>query len=68
MLYHQSWTQAVDAAVSGLKCSILYEHPESKQLYVNMDPQVWELLRETRVLALMDLPVSGRHLEAFRDM
>ena len=57
VLYHQGWTQAVEKAITGLKSSLLVEHPETKKLYVNMDPHVWELLRETRIMILMQLEV-----------
>ena len=57
VLYHQGWTQAVEKAITGLKSSLLVEHPETKKLYVNMDPHVWELLRETRIMILMELEV-----------
>ena len=58
VLYHQGWTQAVEKAITGLKSSLLVEHPDTRKLYVNMDPQVWELLRETRIMLLMDLEVT----------
>ncbi|KAL5262750.1 hypothetical protein ACHWQZ_G008223 [Mnemiopsis leidyi] len=59
VLYHQGWTQAVEKAITGLKSSLLVEHPETKKLYVNMDPHVWELLRETRIMILMELEVPN---------
>ena len=59
VLYHQGWTQAVEKAITGLKSSLLVEHPETKKLYVNMDPHVWELLRETRIMILMELEVCN---------
>ena len=60
VLYHQGWTQAVEKAITGLKSSLLVEHPETQKLYVNMDPHVWELLRETRIMILMELDVRNR--------
>ena len=59
VLYHQGWYTAVEKAITGLKSSLLVEHPETNKLYVNMDPHVWELLRETKLMKLMKLDVSS---------
>ncbi|XP_033111994.1 dynein heavy chain 5, axonemal-like [Anneissia japonica] len=57
LLYHRGWFRAVDAVKSGLQSSLLIRHPETKQLFVNFDPQVLELIAETKHLVKMNLEV-----------
>ncbi|XP_071957073.1 dynein axonemal heavy chain 5-like [Antedon mediterranea] len=57
LLFHRGWFRAVDAIKSGLNSSLLVSHPETKQLFVNFDPQVLELIAETKYLCKMNLEV-----------
>ncbi|XP_007895756.2 dynein axonemal heavy chain 5 [Callorhinchus milii] len=57
MLYHRGWARAVDLARCGLHASLLVRHPESKELFVNFDPAVFEVLLEAKYLYRMGLEV-----------
>lgn len=59
MLYHRGWFRAVDTIKSGLNASLLVRHPETKQLFVNFDPQVLELITEAKYLNKMGLEVPA---------
>lgn len=42
---------------SGLQSSLLVRHPESKELFVNFDPQILMLIREAECMARLNLEV-----------
>lgn len=50
MLYHRSWSRAVDTIKSGMHSALLVKHPETKELFVNLDPAILELIQETKYL------------------
>ena len=43
--------------VSGLQASLLVRHPDTGELFVNCDPQLIQLIRETECMMKMKLPV-----------
>jgi dynein heavy chain len=57
MLYHRGWYRAVESARSGLNASLLVQHPETKKLFVNFDPQLIELIHEARCLRKLNLEI-----------
>lgn len=57
VLYHQAWLQQIEFVKSALYASLLVRHPETKELYVNFDPQLFMLMRETECMAKMDLDI-----------
>ena len=42
---------------SGLQASLLVRHPDTGELYVNCDPQLIQLIRETEYMMKMNLPI-----------
>ncbi|XP_061094941.1 dynein axonemal heavy chain 5 [Conger conger] len=50
LLYHRGWCQAVEMGRLALNASLLIRHPETKDLYVNLDPLVPELLHEAKYM------------------
>lgn len=42
---------------SGLQASLLVRHPDTADLYVNCDPQLIQLIRETECMMKMNLPI-----------
>ena len=42
---------------SGLQASLLVRHPDTGELYVNCDPQLIQLIRETECMMKMKLPI-----------
>ncbi|GCC35016.1 hypothetical protein chiPu_0013494 [Chiloscyllium punctatum] len=57
VLYHRGWCRAVDFAQNGLHASLLVRHPETKEILVNFDPAVFEVLIEAKYLYKMGLDV-----------
>nr|XP_018669928.1 dynein heavy chain 5, axonemal-like isoform X1 [Ciona intestinalis]XP_026692815.1 dynein heavy chain 5, axonemal-like isoform X1 [Ciona intestinalis] len=57
ILFHRAWARGVEGIMSGLKASILVRHPETRELFVNFDPRVYELLCETRHMVGLKLEV-----------
>lgn len=66
LLYHRAWERQVVAAKSGLKASLLVRHPETKELFVNLDPDILTLVRETEVMSRlgMEIPAGAQMLRA----
>ena len=57
LLYHQSWCDAIEAATIGLGATVLVQHPQTAQIFVNFDPKLLELFEETRFLMKMGLQI-----------
>ncbi|XP_060585698.1 dynein axonemal heavy chain 5-like, partial [Ruditapes philippinarum] len=57
VLYYRGWLRQVEAAKSGLSASLLVKHPETNELYVNFDPQILTMIRETECMARLGLEI-----------
>ncbi|MBN3299228.1 DYH5 protein, partial [Amia calva] len=57
MLHHHGWCRVVEFGRSRLGVSLLVRHPETKELFVNLDPLILEYLREARYLQRMGFEV-----------
>ncbi|XP_035754904.1 dynein heavy chain 5, axonemal-like [Egretta garzetta] len=53
LIYHRAWCGFADQARNALYASLLVRHPETKELLVNLDPVVLEVLYETKYLKKM---------------
>ena len=52
-----AYISQVEAIRSGLQASLLVRHPESSDLYVNFDPQILVMIRETECMARLGLEI-----------
>ena len=61
-LWYRAWTESIEHARAGLQATLLIRHPEDSQLYVNLDPEILQLIREAKVLDRMgiDVPEAAR--------
>uniref|UniRef100_A0AAR2IQT9 AAA+ ATPase domain-containing protein n=1 Tax=Pygocentrus nattereri TaxID=42514 RepID=A0AAR2IQT9_PYGNA len=60
VLYHQGWmsqVSVIEVARIGLQASLLVKCPDTRQLYVNFDPQILTQIRETDCMSRMGLEI-----------
>ncbi|XP_073486924.1 dynein axonemal heavy chain 5-like [Aquarana catesbeiana] len=57
LLYYRGWCKCAELAKTGLHASLLVRHPETKELFVNLDPSILEVLYETKYLHKMGFDV-----------
>uniref|UniRef100_A0A8C2LD25 Dynein, axonemal, heavy chain 5 n=1 Tax=Cricetulus griseus TaxID=10029 RepID=A0A8C2LD25_CRIGR len=58
VLYHRAWLQQIEEIHVGLEASLLVKAAGTGELFVNFDPQILILFRETECMYQMGLPVS----------
>ena len=49
----------MEAAKSGLQASLLVRHPETKELYVNFDFQIFTMIKETNHMSQLGLEIPS---------
>ena len=61
LLFLQLWTKQIDTVKESLNSTVLVRHPDTKDLVVNFDPKIRELLRDIQVLNGMgvEVPTKG---------
>ncbi|KAJ7395081.1 hypothetical protein BTVI_158454 [Pitangus sulphuratus] len=57
LIYYRAWCRFADQARNALFASLLARHPETKELFVNLDPMFLEVLYETKYLKKMHFEV-----------
>nr|XP_021143896.1 dynein heavy chain 5, axonemal [Columba livia] len=55
--YHRGWLQQTELTKRGLQSSLLVKAPETGELFVNFDPQILTLIRETDCMTHMCLEI-----------
>ncbi|XP_024899314.1 dynein heavy chain 5, axonemal [Pteropus alecto] len=58
VLYHRAWLQQIEEIHVGLEASLLVKAPRTGELFVNFDPQILTLFRETECMSQLGLEVS----------
>uniref|UniRef100_A0A8D2AUY0 Dynein axonemal heavy chain 5 n=1 Tax=Sciurus vulgaris TaxID=55149 RepID=A0A8D2AUY0_SCIVU len=66
VLYHRAWLQQISEVHRGLEASLLVKAPDTGELFVNFDPQILVLFRETECMSQMGLEVSPFAAALFR--
>jgi dynein heavy chain len=57
LLWHKNWMAAVDGAKIGLQATLLVTEKDSGKIYVNFDPQILQLIKETKCIQRMGLEI-----------
>ncbi|XP_078247829.1 dynein axonemal heavy chain 5 isoform X3 [Pogona vitticeps] len=57
IVYHRGWLQQVQLTKAGLQASLLVKAPETGEIFVNFDPEILTLIRETECMARMGLEI-----------
>ncbi|XP_051632386.1 dynein axonemal heavy chain 5-like, partial [Manacus candei] len=57
VIYHKEWLQQIELIKRGLQATLLVKAPETGELFVNFDPQILTLIRETDCMAHMCLEI-----------
>uniref|UniRef100_A0A6Q2YIW6 AAA+ ATPase domain-containing protein n=1 Tax=Esox lucius TaxID=8010 RepID=A0A6Q2YIW6_ESOLU len=57
LLYHRGWSQAAEKGRHSLNASLLVRDPETKEIYVNIDPLVLEVLHESKCIHKLGIAV-----------
>ncbi|XP_069709589.1 dynein axonemal heavy chain 5 [Phaenicophaeus curvirostris] len=57
VIYHRAWLQQIELTERGLQASLLVKAPETGELFVNFDPEILTLIRETDCMAHMYLEI-----------
>ena len=55
LVFLQMWSKQINTARESLNSTVLIKHPNTKELLVNFDPKINEVLREIEVLTKMGL-------------
>ncbi|KAF5902717.1 dynein heavy chain 5, axonemal-like, partial [Clarias magur] len=50
LLYHRAWVSAVERGQQGLNATLLIRHPQTKEICINLDPVVLEVLEEAKYM------------------
>lgn len=65
LLFLQVWTKQIDTMKDSLNSTVLIRHPDTKELLVNFDPRIRELLRDIQVLNGMGVEVPTRGIMVY---
>jgi dynein heavy chain len=56
-LWYEAWCSSIEAAKAGLQATLIIRHPESNKLFVNFDQELFQLMREAKCLAKLDVDI-----------
>jgi dynein heavy chain, axonemal len=61
-LWYEAWCSSIEQAKAGLQATLIIRHPTTQKLYVNFDQELFQLIREAKCLAKLnvDIPESAK--------
>ena len=57
VLFHRTWLRQIELIISGIHASLIVKQPETNEYYVNFDPEIMTLIRETECMKLLNLNI-----------
>jgi dynein heavy chain len=57
MLYHRTWHRQVEVVATGVHASLLVKNAETGEYFINFDPEIITLIRETECMRRLRLDV-----------
>lgn len=65
LVFLQLWAKQIDTVKASLNSTVLVRHPDTKEVLVNFDPKISELLRDVQVLNGMGVEVPTKGLVVY---
>jgi dynein heavy chain len=56
-LWYEAWCASIEEAKAGLQATLVIRHPETGKLYVNFDREIFQLIREAKCLAKLEVVI-----------
>ena len=56
-LWYEAWCSSIETAKAGLQATLIVRHPGTAKLYVNFDQEIFQLIREAKCLAKLDVEI-----------
>eukprot|EP01042_Synura_sphagnicola_P000006 gene6-7_t len=56
-LWYEAWSASIEAAKAGLQATLIIRHPTSGKLFVNFDQELFQLIREAKCLAKLEVDI-----------
>lgn len=56
-LWYEAWCSSIEQAKAGLQATLIIRHPNTGKLYVNFDQELFQLIREAKCLAKLDVDI-----------
>lgn len=57
VLYHRTWLRQVELVISGIHASLIIKNSETNEYFVNFDPEIMTLIRETECMKRLGLEI-----------
>ena len=58
MLYHRAWIRQIEIILSGLHVSLIIKDLDTNEYFINFDPEIMVLIRETECMMRLNLEVT----------
>lgn len=56
-LWYEAWSSSIEQAKAGLQATLIIRHPSTGKLYVNFDQELFQLIREAKCLAKLEVDI-----------
>lgn len=63
VLHHRTWLRQVELVMSGVHASLIVKNSETNEFFVNFDPEIMTLIRETECMKRLKLDIPPEAAE-----